>query len=274
MSAPRSPGNGPGPEEAPVVGITTQHTHAIQGVPDTVPESYAMTKRFVRAPTRAGALPWIIPLLDPDRDTLRAVYERLDGIFLPGGADIDPAAYGGDPGEDAPATDPDRDRVELELTRWAREEGKPLLGVCRGMQAMNVEAGGTLYPDLRRQRPDSLRHDWLPRDGYGRDHLAHPVRVERNSVLARILGEESVRVNSLHHQGIRDVGEGLRPVARAPDGLIEGLEVPDHPFFVGVQWHPEELARGHPAMERLFRRFVEAAARFRRDRRGIGAAGG
>jgi putative glutamine amidotransferase len=140
------------------------------------------------------------------------------------------------------------------------EDQLPVLGVCRGLQLMNLAAGGTLYQDLADQMPGSIKHDYFPFEGnHRRDHLAHEVTVAAGSRIAGMLDADRVRVNSMHHQGIRDLGAGLVATATAPDGLIEGAESADGSFFVGVQWHPEALTDTDPRMRRLFDELVVVA---------------
>ena len=230
-----------------------------------------MSQRYIHALTAAGAIPWLIPLLPEDTETLRGIYDELDGVFLPGGADIDPANYGEQRHPNCDRSDTARDRVELELTRWATRDNKPVLGVCRGLQLMNLAAGGTLWQDLESQRPESIKHDYFPfRDGFARDHLAHTVTVRSGTHLAEILGAGEVRVNSMHHQGIRDLAKGFVVSATAPDGLIEAIEMRGDQFVLAVQWHPEALAEKDPPTQRLFEAFTAAARTYRREREASG----
>jgi putative glutamine amidotransferase len=239
-----------------VIGIATQ---TLEAVPGKLPPCWVMGQCYVRVLTDAGAVPWLVPLLPDDEATLRAVYEHLDGVFLTGGVDVDPASYGEPRHELCDRTDPARDWTELALVRWAVADRKPVLGVCRGIQALNVACGGSLYQDIAAQHPHAIKHDYFPAaDRYARDYLAHPIRVDHGSQLAAVLGAEQVQVNSMHHQGIKTLAAGLRATAYAPDGLIEGVEKPDARFVIGVQWHPEELAEQHAPMRRLFAEFVDA----------------
>src|SRR5262249_17376526 len=176
-----------------------------------------------------------IPLLMDDEETLRCIYERLDGVFLTGGVDVDPANYGEAKLERCGQTDPPRDWTEIRLVRWALADGKPVLGVCRGIQVINVAAGGTLFQDVKAQRPDAIKHDYFPTlGGYQRHDLVHGILVTEDSRLAQIMGTDRVQVNSMHHQGIKDLAPGLVPNAVAPDGLIEGVEGNNGHFFLGV----------------------------------------
>jgi putative glutamine amidotransferase len=252
----------------PVIGITTHTLQSLPGIPPDMPQSWVMSQRYILALTAAGALPWLVPLLVDDADTLRGIYEELAGVFLPGGLDVDPTCYGEVQHPRADRADVPRDRVELMLTRWALEDRKPVLGVCRGVQVMNIVAGGTLYQDLSDQRTGSIKHDYFPFEGerYARDFLAHEVRVAERTRLAQILGVRELKVNSMHHQGIKSLGRGLVPAAVAPDGVIEATESGDGHFFIGVQWHPEALADADPRMRRIFQAFVDAASEYRERR--------
>jgi putative glutamine amidotransferase len=251
-------------DKRPIIGVTTQ---TLDAIPDQLPLCWVMSQRYVRVLTASGAVPWVIPLLQNDVDTLRTIYEQLDGVFLPGGVDMDPRTYKEERHEFCGRTDEPRDWAELQLTRWAMEEGKPLLAVCRGVQVMNVALGGSLYQDLGAQVPGILKHDYFPIGGrYSRDTLVHDVRIADGSRLAEVLGTREAMVNSMHHQGLKTLATGLIPTAFAPDGLIEAVEVPNGPFMIGVQWHPEDLVDTVPCMRNLFDAFIEASLEFRSAR--------
>jgi putative glutamine amidotransferase len=153
-----------------------------------------------------------------------------------------------------------RQQTGKTLTRWAIEDKKPLLGLCRGSQVINVALGGTLYQDLEAECPGAIKHDYFPTAGFARDYLAHPVSVVAGSRLAGILDRTEVQVNSMHHQGVKALAPGLVISARAPDGLIEGIESSNGHFMVGVQWHPESLVAHDDGMRRLFSTFIAASA--------------
>jgi putative glutamine amidotransferase len=251
----------------PVIGIPTQTLQTLGGIPADFPPSWVMSQRYILTLTAAGAIPWMIPLVGNDEETLRGIYDQLDGVFLPGGADIDPDSYGEDRHPLCDKTDPPRDAVELTLARWAMEERKPVLGVCRGVQLINLAAGGTLYQDLKEQFAGSIKHDYFPFGGqFARDYLSHDVRIEERSRLAEILGVSALKVNSMHHQGIKELGAGLVASAYAPDGLIEAAETTGDSFLIGVQWHPEALTEKDERMRRLFAAFIEAAGDYRSSR--------
>ena len=243
----------------PIIGIPTQTLQSLGGVSAEIPPSWVMSQRYIQTLVQAGAIPWMIPLVD--ESTLRGIYDGLDGVFLPGGADIDPATYGAGAHVACDRTDPERDRVELSLAKWAMADGKPVLGVCRGLQMINVAAGGTLFQDLATQRPGSIKHDYFPFNGqsFTRDYLAHTVDVAADSRLARLYGAGELRVNSMHHQGIRELGHGLRVTAVAPDGLIEAIETVADAYVFAVQWHPEALTDRDDRSAAMFRDFIEAA---------------
>ena len=216
----------------------------------------AQNRTYVEAVATAGGAPVLIPL-NLDEGALRAIYERLDGLLLTGGVDVHPRHYGEALHEKCGEIDEARDAVELTLTRWALAEGLPVLAICRGVQVLNVAAGGTLYQDIASQVPGSLKHNCWP--DHPRNYLAHQVTVNGGSLMTAILGQSQLAVNSMHHQAVKDLAPSFSVVAQAPDGLIEAIESNDHPFALGVQWHPEELVEDAPPMRRLFEEFVSAA---------------
>ncbi len=246
----------------PVIGVPTQTLQVIDGIPEGLPHSWVMNHRYFIALASVGAVPWMVPLLDDDEDTLRAIFDHLDGVFLAGGVDVDPASYGAERHDLCGSTDPSRDKVELLFARWAMAEGKPLFGVCRGMQVMNVVLGGTLVQDCTEQHPQAIKHDYFPNAGFARDFLAHDITIQADSRLAQIYGATKAHVNSMHHQGVARLGEGLNASALAPDGLIEAVELGGKGFAVGVQWHPETLIDTDDATRRLFVEFIDAAVSF------------
>lgn len=241
------------PTRKPLIGCTTYRKMADQSPPV---EIIGLMPAYIRAVEAAGGLPVLIPLGLSETD-LYAMFERLDGLLLPGGGDINPLVYGGQVNPTIWGVDEDRDRVEMLLARKAAAATKPVLAICRGHQIFNVALGGTLWTDILTERPDSLKHDYYkirPRNA-----LIHEVVIQPDSLLARSLGTTKTTVNSLHHQAVRDLAEPLTVVATAPDGLVEATELPGHPFAVSVQWHPENLVDDDPAMLDLFRAFVQAA---------------
>jgi putative glutamine amidotransferase len=242
----------------PVIGIPTQTLHAIEGISSALPPSWVMSQRYFQAATAVGGVPWMIPLLD-DLETLREIYDRLDGVLIPGGVDIDPINFGEEKRAECGVVDAARDRVELQLARWAAADKKPILGLCRGLQVINVALGGTLYQDITAEKPGALKHDCFPNEGYRRDHRAHDVALSAGSRLRAAFDAPAIAVNSMHHQGIRDLAPALVPAGVAPDGLIEGIESSNGHFLVGVQWHPEVYESTDAPTRRLFANFIAAA---------------
>ncbi len=229
-----------------MIGVTTSElrpsglsTLRRQGEPAHPEMALGMT--YLQAIERAGAVPVVLP---PCVSDLEALIVRLDGICLSGGPDLDPGAYGArERHEELGPTEPSLDRFELDLARAALERGIPILGICRGSQALNVACGGTLHqhlPGHRQTQPGPIP--------------THEVEVFAGTRLAALLGPGTLAVNSFHHQAVDVLGDGLRVAARAADGTVEAIELP-HGFALGVQWHAETLADG-----RLFEALVDASA--------------
>ncbi len=239
----------------PLIGCTTYWKEIPQNPPL---EIIGLMPSYIEAVKAAGGIPVLIPLTLSDEDLL-AVFARVDGLILPGGGDVDPTIYQEKGTGLSKRINPHRDRGEMLLTRTAVSQNKPLLAICRGIQVMNVALGGTLWEDLDTQRFDGLHHDFHGR--HPRTHLAHSVRIDPNSHLAQSLGTTQPDVNSLHHQGVRDVAPEAIVSATAPDGLVEGIEVPGHPFAIGIQWHPENLVFNDPHMLALFEGLVAVSGR-------------
>lgn len=237
----------------PIIG-TTVYRH--QGDAEGSLAMMALTTAYIEAIEKAGGIPLLIPL-GLDVADLQRVFDLVDGILLPGGGDIDPVHYHAPMHPLVKSIDPDRDETEIWAAQTAVARQKPLLAICRGHQVLNVALGGTLWADITSQMPDGIEHDF--NHTKPRNYQAHPVMIEPGSLLAMQLGTTETAVNSLHHQGIRDLAPELRAVATSADGLIEGVEVADHPFAIGVQWHPEWLVDDNPTMIRLFQGFVSAA---------------
>jgi putative glutamine amidotransferase len=237
----------------PLIGIGSDVVHH-EGERD---QAFVYTT-YVDALRRAGAIPVLIP---PQPENAAEVLDDLDGLVLAGGYDCDPAAYGEAPHGSLEPMDPRRQENDLALARAARQRGIPTLGICLGLQVMNVAAGGTLIQDIQSEIDTEIDHASEPTDRH-----RHMVTVDGGTRLGRILGARELNVNSSHHQAIKNVGQGLRVTAHAPDGIVEGLEDPRHPFYVGVQWHPEDM-NGETSASKLFGAFLEAA-RERAKRKG------
>jgi putative glutamine amidotransferase len=210
----------------------------------------------VHALEHAGAIPILIPLFE-DARALDALLPRLDGLLLSGGGDVQPQRYGEDPYPNLEMLDPRLDEIELTLASWALEEDIPTLGICRGMQLMNVVAGGSLYQDLHDQYPSNIRH--CNRD-QPRTHLSHRVFTEPGSLMERVLGTHEFWANSLHHQAVKTPGKDVHISGHAEDDVAELLEIPGYRFMMAVQCHPEEIYSLVPACARLFEAFVQACS--------------
>jgi putative glutamine amidotransferase len=236
----------------PLIGIGSD----VNVTPGKRDRAFAYTT-YVDSLRRAGAVPVVIP---PQPENARELIDSLDGLLLAGGDDCDPAVYGEERHPSVEPMDVRRQANDLSLAKLARDRGIPTLGICLGVQVMNVAAGGTLIQDIESQHETEIEHVSEPED-----RARHDVHIESDTRLAKILGTREINVNSSHHQAIRGVGDGLRVTASAPDGIIEGLEDPQHPFYVGVQWHPEDMP-GEDSARRIFGAFVEAAKGFAEGR--------
>ncbi len=214
---------------------------------------------YVQSVRGAGGTPWLLPVFAPGEKAPGAAdyLDPLDGLLLSGGEDVDPARFGEEPLPALGPVSPERDEMELALASRALSKRLPILAICRGVQVLNVAAGGSLYQDIGSQLGGVLQH----RQRAPRWHPSHTVSVARETALEDILGASRVGVNSLHHQAVKDLGSGFVVAARAPDGIIEAIEAPDLPFAIGVQWHPENMFRTEARMRRLFEAFVSAADR-------------
>jgi len=234
----------------PLIGLPT-----LAIPPGPKPARFGINQSYVRALNAAGCAPVLIPLLDDD-ERLRAIYERLDGIVFPGGADIAPQEYGEEPIADLNVVEAPRDRTELTLARWAFADDLPTLGICRGQQVLNVALGGSLWQDLRHQGVTEVEHS--DADGRVRSAMIHRVRLDPDSRLAQLIDETDIRVNSLHHQAVKTVAPQLRVTGQSDDGVIEAIESPQRRFMIAVQWHPEEID-DLGWVRRLFQGFAKAA---------------
>jgi putative glutamine amidotransferase len=216
-----------------------------------------VTDQDTHALVAAGGAPIAIPL-DLPEDALHSIFGLLNGLCLTGGVDIDPVHYGESRHPALGRVDAPRDANELLIARWALAAGMPILGICRGIQLLNVAAHGSLYQDIAAQLPSAQRHSYSP-DESPWDRASHCVRFTPDSQLARILGTVEVWTNSFHHQAVKEPAPGFAVSGRAEDGVVEGIEARSHPFAFGVQWHAECMYETHAASQRLFISFVSAA---------------
>ena len=253
----------------PLIGISARSVVDEAWCPPLV----GTRKGYIDAVIAAGGVPLVLPPTD-DMRVLRGMFDALDGLLLTGGVDVAPGLYGEQPHPRLGAVNADRDAAEIPLARWAVTEGKPVFGICRGIQVLNVALGGTLYQDLPSQRPGEIDHEMSVKHECW-NNLDHDLALAHDSRLARLLDTTSLGVNSLHHQAIKELGSGLRVVGHAPDGVVEAVEGMNGHFVLAVQCHPEELWQGVDRRWRVvFRALVEAAAHGRdemTDRRGVEA---
>lgn len=235
----------------PVIGIScsTLVLTGMRGVP-----RFALSEFYVRCVLDAGGLPLLLPNIGPE---LAASYlSRIDALLLSGGLDVDPEYYDEEPKPLLGNIDQVRDRYELALARGAHAAGMPLLAICRGVQILNVAFGGNLIQDIPSEVKDPVKHE---QNALRQDALSHHVSlVPGTRIHGMAGGMDQIRVNSFHHQSVKDPAEGFEVTARTRDGVVEALEDPQHPFCLGVQWHPERLPE-NDFTRSIFQHFVEAA---------------
>ena len=217
----------------PVVGVTTMRRKNQYGM-----QLISLAEAYVGALTQAEIYPLLIPNHLPE-SAVDDLLGRLDGVLFTGGGDIATEHYQAEGHPKIFGVEPDRDRLEMLILERVVEAGKPFLGICRGLQLINVGLGGIFLKEGKEIKEEAAKHDYYP--DWERDYLSHPVEVQPDSRLASILGTSTSEVNSLHHQAIRQLAPDLMVTAHAPDGIIEAVELPQHPFGLAVQWHPEWL---------------------------------
>jgi putative glutamine amidotransferase len=246
---------------APVIGLTTYGRRERIVQSEYYGDWFSAPAQYVDAVRRAGGVPILLP---PGETNWQALLALLDAVVIIGGGDIHPDRYGGDSRHPALHNiDLERDASEVALVRLlATEEQLPTLCVCRGLQVANVALGGTLHEHLA----DAVGRDIHrgPNDGWA----LQPLTVRPGSLLARVMGATEVTTNSGHHQAVKELGQGLQVVATAEDGIIEALELPGHPWFLAVQWHPEVSAAHDPTQQRIFDDLARAATHLRQARAG------
>jgi len=217
---------------------------------------------YLKAVMKAGGTPVMLPVTRK-RSQVKTMVERCDGFVLPGGAfDIPPGYYGEDEKPWLGHLVPERTSFEAAILKEAMKKDKPVLGICGGMQLMNVALGGTLYQDILKQRPHSLNHEQKET----KTKTSHAVTLRPGTRLYSIMSKSrsgkpvKIKVNSTHHQAVKEVGEGLTASGTAEDGIVEGVESLAHSFLIGVQWHPEMLAPRFASHRRLFKALIDAAS--------------
>lgn len=246
----------------PVIAITAGEVINFESGKAWTPIMYGQFHTYTDAVVRAGGAPFVLPLVDNEA-VMRKLYEQCDGLLLSGGHDLDIL---GESKKSSGArlkikvgTSPRRDKQEIQMLKWAVADDKPVLGICRGCQLINVALGGTLHHHIPDDLPAASNHE-LSIDKQDIKHIAHRLKIEPNSQLAKILGTTEIAANALHHQAINDLGDGLVITARAEDGIVEAIELPGKRFIIGVQSHPEALEESaEPHWRTLFEAFVKAA---------------
>lgn len=239
-----------GRADMPAIGITPDWT-----LPPDRPPRYQLNCAYADAVQLAHGVPLVLPFSDRDA-VIEAMLEAIDGLLISGGAsDIDPAEYGEERRPRCGPAIPERTDFERALLTRALERDLPVLGVCGGMQLVNVVLGGSLHQDLPTEVPQAGVHQ----QENDRRQPSHAVDVSPGSRLSRAVGEGRLMVNSTHHQAVRRLGEGVVVTARATDGVVEAFEVPKRHFVMGVQWHPEQLVVSVPANVGIYGALVEAA---------------
>lgn len=233
----------------PLIGLTPAH--------DTDNNDIKMRPTYLRALKAAGGIPVVIPL-EADEEELRQLVDELDGFLFTGGPDVHPFLFGEETQVHCGNVSEARDRLEIGLLPFVLEKQKPVLGICRGIQVLNIAMGGTIWQDIFSMTKSDFPIAHTQPFAY---HMpSHTVSLKMGTMLREIAGMDTLRVNSMHHQAVKDLGQGLIASAYSPDDLIEAIEMPGYPFFVGVQWHPEYLWEKNEEAFRLFKRFVEACS--------------
>lgn len=233
----------------PIIGIPV-HLMYVGSNPFGGKEIAYCNEEFTQAVYKSGGIPLLLPFVSSKDDILTQLI-LCDGILLPGGDDINPLLYGEEPSKDLGDVCARIDQYELTLTSLALSSNKPILGICRGCQLLNIALGGNVYQDIGEYPNFHLKHAQKAR----RFEATHTITTVPDSILHSLLGD-SVAVNSFHHQVINTLGEGLLATARTKDGIIEGIELPSKPFTIGVQWHPEIMLNDSDSMLPLFKRFI------------------
>ena len=240
----------------PVIGVTPDFNAGDRKEWGGKEPTYFLRARYIRAIEELGGIPVILPLVADSRSR-RRLLEGIDGLLLTGsGPDVNPALYGERQQYRFPVVAERRCDFELSLIRLALRTRIPTLGICGGMQTMNVACGGSLYQDIPTQMKNTLQHRQSP----PATRLTHSVSVMTGSLLRRIVQRSNMQVNSSHHQSVKTVGTQLTTSALAPDGIVEAIEHPAHRFFLGVQWHPEFLFDRHLVHRRIFQAFLRASS--------------
>ena len=240
----------------PLIGITANTL--VEGVKETGRRGdieNAVPQAYIDAIEDAGGLPLIVPLIS-NSSTIGQILDSLDGLLLTGGGDIDPGLYKEEPHRGLKVVDVGKDALEKALIARALSKDYPMLGICRGMQMINVVAGGTLIQDIPSATASKIQHLQRATSPVP----THRIRVKKGSHLEKILGKTDLRVNSYHHQAVKKIAPGFEITAKASDGIVEGIESRKHRFVLGVQFHPEMMFRDFPVFQKIFQRLVDEAS--------------
>lgn len=226
----------------PIIGILATNCEGTQ-------------ENYIEAVEKAGGCPIILSRVD-NLSTIKSIIKKLDGIIFTGGTDISPINYEEIPYLRLESVDPARDNFEIDLAKLILSDTDiPVLGICRGMQILNIVSGGSLYQDLLSQKATEFNHSLT--DVFPRDQLSHMVEIIKPSKLYDIFEVDKIAVNSFHHQGIKTIGKNFESTMVSEDNIIEAIELKSDRFVVGVQWHPETLIEKHPQYLKLFTSFLE-----------------
>lgn len=228
----------------PIIGVSSNLTELVLSVPTD----------NIHAVTRFGGVPIVLPNME--KEGIDSIANLIDGLLLTGGGDIDPTLFGEEPHRSLGSIVPERDEFEIELIKKMLEQNKPILGICRGAQIMSIASGGDMYQDIYGQIETPLiQHDQRA----PRTHASHYVQLAKGTVLQHLIGKDRIKVNSFHHQAVRNIPEGYQVSGIASDGIIEAFESQNHSFVMGLQWHPECLiTKNDPPSVAIFQGFMEA----------------
>lgn len=245
--------------ERPIILLTTAKNNLAAAWNEGQQVKVACNINYVESVIRAGGAPMLLPR-NANKEVIQALMNVAHGVLLTGGGDIVSLNYGEEPHPTTKWADPVRDEMELTVIRLAEKRHMPILGICRGIQILNVAHGGTLIQDIPTQVPGACRHS--DEDVYNRT-LSHTVDIEPDSLASKLMGVTTTTVNSFHHQAVKDLGNGLKVTAKARDGVIEAVESTENEAILAVQWHPEEMSDMVDGFAAMFRWIVDQAVRFR-----------
>lgn len=238
----------------PVIGISASMLVTEEGACLGSEQAY-VNKHYIKALTAVGAAPLLLPIIENNDSLIRVQLQKVDGLLLSGGYDVNPLLYGEEPLPELEYILPERDEYEIKLIQLALEMNKPILGICRGMQILNVACGGTLYQDLTQFSLKHLKHQQKSKT----DTASHTVEFLENTKLRSIMDVDATKINTFHHQAIKDLAPGFIVNAKAKDGIIEGFEKNGEQFIMGLQWHPEMMMDRDASMLKIFCSFIDFA---------------